>query len=249
MIKILASSFNHYHKDNGKNVANKFDNSNGIVDQIKSSLKNNGTILFIPTDINDSSKIDMYSKLLFDGLRLSGITFSNYLVLTKDNMCNIQDYIDISDMIFLSGGNTYSQKKLFDSICLKECLENFDGLVVGQSAGAINMASNVFNSPENLDESDPVFFTGLGLCDINIEPHFVNNFSGLDKFQQYQVDAILSESFNRKIYGQCNGSHIFVDDDDSAMIYGETYLISDGVVSLICKNGECKKIDTSKVKK
>ena len=39
MIKILMSDFKHYHKLNGEKVANKLDNSNGIVDQIKNSLK------------------------------------------------------------------------------------------------------------------------------------------------------------------------------------------------------------------
>ena len=246
MIIILASSFDNYHKENGVSVPNEFDNTNGIVDQIKSSLKNNGTILYIPTDIDDIEKIDIYSKLLFEGLKLSGISFSEYITLIPDNMDKIEEFISRADLIFLSGGVTYKQHTLFERIGLKDLLSNYDGLVIGQSAGALNMAENVFNSPENMDESDPIFFTGLGLTDINIEPHFVNNLSGLDEFQQYQMDSILNESYNRKIYGQCNGSHIFID-DDGPIIYGETYLISDGKVTLLCKDGESIKIENSKV--
>ena len=68
----------------------------------------------------------------------------------------------------------------------------------------------------------------------------------LNYFQQYQLNAILNESNNRNIYGQCNGSHIYID-DDSSTVYGETYLISNGEISLFCKNGESRGIENSKV--
>ena len=47
----------------------------------------------------------------------------------------------------------------------------------------------------------------------------------------------MKESYNRTIYGQCNGSHIYIDNDNVAMIYGETYLIQNGNVESICENG------------
>ncbi len=47
----------------------------------------------------------------------------------------------------------------------------------------------------------------------------------------------MKESFNRPIYGQSNESHIFIDNNDIATIYGETYLIHNGDIGYICKNG------------
>ena len=46
----------------------------------------------------------------------------------------------------------------------------------------------------------------------------------------------MKESFNRPIYGQSNGGHIFIDNNDIAAIYSETYLIHNGDIGYICKN-------------
>lgn len=244
MIKILMSDFKHYHKLNGEKIANELDNSNGIVDQIKNSLNGNKAILFIASSPDDKEKINLYTKLLFEGLKLSGISFNEYLVLDSSTVDKTKEYIDKANMIFLSGGDTYIQNEFFKRIGLRERLEKFNGLIIGQSAGAINMADDAFNSPEEMEESEPVFFKGLGLTNINIEPHFVLDDSNFDEFEKYQRNAIILESNTRNIYGQCNGSHILIDNDDNATIYGETYLISNGQISLICENGLSKGINS-----
>lgn len=245
MIKILMSDFKHYHKVNGEKVANELDNSNGIVDQIKNKLSGNNAILFVASSPEDKEKISLYTKLLFEGFKLSGVYFDEYLVLDDSTVDKTEEYIDKANMIFLSGGDTYIQNEFFKRINLRKKLEKFNGLIIGQSAGAINMADDVFNSPEEMEKSEPVFFQGLGLTNINIEPHFMLDDSNFDEFEKYQRNAILSESNNRKIYGQCNGSHILIDNDGNATIYGETYLISDGQISLICENGYNKEISSS----
>ena len=246
MIKILLSDFKHYRKLNGEKVANKLDNTNGIVDQIKKYLHGNNTLLFIASSPDDKEKIDLYTKLLFEGFRLSGISFKEYLVLDSSTIDNADEYIDRANMIFLSGGDTYIQNIFFKRINLREKLEKFNGVIIGQSAGAINMADDVFNSPEEKEKSEPVFFRGLGLTDINIEPHFVLDDTGFDEFERYQRDAILLESNNRIIYGQCDGSHIIIDNDGNTTIYGETYLILNRQISLICENGHNKAINSCK---
>ena len=242
MVKILMSDFKHYHEENGKKVANEFDNSNGIVDQIKNNLNDNNAMVFIASTPDDKEKINMYTELLFEGLKLSNISFNEYLILDSSTADKAQEYIDKVNMVYLSGGDTYLQSEFFKKIDLREKLKYFNGLIIGQSAGALNMAEDVFNSPEEMEESEPVFFKGLGLTDINIEPHFVLDDSGFDETKKYQRNAIISESNNRKIYGQCNGSHILIDNDGNATTYGETYLISNGQISLICENGHNKSI-------
>ena len=185
----------------------------------------------------------MYSKLLFEGLKLSGILFNEYFVLDNLKISEVEEYINKSNMIFLSGGDTYIQNEFFKNINLRKKLEKFDGLIIGQSAGAINMSDKVFNSPEKMDSSEPASFKGLGLTNINIEPHFVLDDTNFNESEIYQRDAILLESNNRKIYGQCNGSHVLIENNGNATIYGETYIISNGQISLICENGFSKKIN------
>ena len=109
----------------------------------------------------------------------------------------------------------------------------YDGIIIGQSAGSINLAKSVYNSPENGDDSEPVYFDGLGLSDINIEPHFVLETEGFDEMQMYQRKHLIEESNNRDIYGLTDGAHI-LQIGDNITIYGKTFLIKDGRISQIC---------------
>jgi len=237
MIKILSSSFKNYEKINGKKIAYPIDNSNGIVDHIKDSLNNHKKIVFVASDINDSrQKVLSYANILFKSMQMVGINFEEYLILDGKSKEKSLDYINNADLVFLCGGDTYKQHEFFKTINLKEILTSYQGLVIGQSAGALNMAVNVFNSPEEQEESEPIFFEGLGLTTINIEPHFVNDSSNFDDNEKYQRTAILNESYNRPIYGQCDGSHIIIDDNNVTTICGETYLIENGNIECICKN-------------
>ena len=245
MIRFLTSDFKHYHKVDGQKIANSFDNTNGIVDQIKEYLKEKNTILFISADSKDIEKVSLYSQLLFEGLRLSGIEFKNYLILSNKTKINAKEYVEKADLIFLSGGDTYIQHQFFTEIKLKYLLINFNGLIIGQSAGAINMANSVFNSPENQEQSEPIFFDGLGLTNINIEPHFQYDDTNFDDNGKYQRNAIIRESYNRQIYGQCNGSHIIIDENNVATIYGDTYLIENGNITKICDNKNNKIINVN----
>ena len=238
MIRILASDFNNYEKRDDQKIAHPIDNSNGIVDQIKNSLQDYKKIVFVASDMNNSHENVMsYANILFDSMKLVGINFDEYLVLDGDSRDSAVTYIADASLIFLCGGDTYKQYQFFTIIKLKELLKNYQGLVIGQSAGALNMAKSVFNSPEEQENSEPIFYDGLGLTEINIEPHFVYDTSNFDDNEKYQRDVIMKESYNRTIYGQCNGSHIYIDNDNVAMIYGETYLIQNGNVESICENG------------
>ncbi len=231
----FTSNTKHYHKVDDKKIANEIDNSNGFVDQINQLLGNNkdNTILYIAADPNDFAKVDNYSALLFEGFRLSGISFSNYLVLDNRTKDRASDFVRNADIIFLSGGDTFSEMTFFKEINLSELLNDYDGIIIGQSAGSINLAKSVYNSPENGDDSEPVYFDGLGLSDINIEPHFVLETEGFDEMQMYQRKHLIEESNNRDIYGLTDGAHI-LQIGDNINIYGNTFLIKDGHISQIC---------------
>jgi len=238
MIKFLTSNLMHYHKSNGEIVVNEIDNSNGLVNQLKQYLKDNKCVLFIASDSADIDATDKHSKLLFDALSLSGINFENYYMLDQRNKDKTVEYISQANLIILNGGSTYLQNNFFKEINLKENIENYDGVVLGISAGSLNMSTEVFNSPEELDNSEPINFDGLGLTDINIEPHFVLEMSP-DPTQEeiYQRKYIEKESITRDLIGLVDGSHILINDEGN-YLYGESYLIRDGNISKICNNGE-----------
>lgn len=182
----FTSNTKHYYKVDGKKIPNKIDNTNGIVDQIKQLINGNNAILFIAASPDDSEKVDSYASLLFEGLRLSGVTFDEYLILDNRTKGNTNEYVKKANVIFLSGGDTYIENEFFKQIHLREILSDFVGIIIGQSAGSINLAESVYNSPENGEESEPIYFEGLGLSNINIEPHFILDTTGFDEMQMYQ---------------------------------------------------------------
>ncbi len=88
--------------------------------------------------------------MLFETLKLSGITFLDYQTLDERNALDAKRMVENADFIYLSGGDTYTQHQFFEKIGLKDILKNFDGILMGQSAGALNMSSSVFNSTEEM---------------------------------------------------------------------------------------------------
>ena len=161
-------------------------------------------------------------------------------------MCNI---LKNSDLIFLCGGDTFVQNEFFNEIQLKEHIKKVNSVIVGISAGSINAALNVFNSPEcKEDLVNSSNLQGLGLTSINIEPHFrLNNTNKFLKNktrginEKIQREAIIKESCNRDIYAIPDGSYI-LEDSNYIYLYGECYKIKNGNINLICKDDEMIKI-------
>ena len=220
MIRILTSDFKNYVKKGGVKITQPMSNENGLVDQLKSALKGKKKVVYVSSDINSTpDSVESYARIFFDSMKMVGITFEKYYILDGTKVNKAKEYIKNADLVFLCGGDTYNQHLLFEKMDLKLLLSTYTGIVMGQSAGAINMAEHCFNSPEELEESEPIFFEGLGLTSINIEPHFVYDVSNFNENEKYQRKAIVDESYNRAIYGQCDGSLVFIGDDNIATIF------------------------------
>lgn len=243
----FTSDTKHYHEVDGIKVANEIDNINGLVNQLKDYIANYGSILYIASSPGDKEKVDSYSKLIFAGFRHSGITFENYLILDDRTCVNAENYVRLADVIFLSGGDTYIENEFFKKLKLGKLLKNYTGVVIGQSAGSINLSCDVYNSPEEMNNSEPIYFEGLGLSNINIEPHFVLDSSSFDEQQLYQRNHILEESRKRTIYALCDGSHI-IETEEFIEVFGKSYIIKDGIISLICDDKESYIISEQNIK-
>ena len=225
----LTSNIGGIKKENGIKIPTKYNQENKFLLNLKQSLKNTNKFVLIASNPEDIEKNDSYLKLEIEAFNLSDISFKEYLILDNRTKQNISQILKDSSLIFLSGGDTYIQNKFFNEINLKEYLKDLDCVVVGISAGSINCAKDVFNSPE--EEQDlikPMYFKGLDLTDINIEPHF--DIKGENKLQR---KYIIEESFNRTLYGLPDGSYI-----KDNVIYGECYKIENGKIELICNNNE-----------
>ena len=243
MMKVfLTSDLKNYNKVDGKYLPKEIDNENGLLDDLKESLKGNKSIVFIASSKDNYEKTDSYAKVLFESLKLSGINFENYYIIDSRFNDNIENVINNANMIFLAGGDTLKQHKFFDEINLTELLKNYGGVLMGISAGAINLEYDVYNSPEcHEDLKKESKWTGLKKSHINIEPHFVYSDKDFDEGKKLQRKEVLKESYNRVSYGLCNGSHIFID-DENAKVCGKCYKIENGEITLICDDKEEKSL-------
>lgn len=232
----LTSNLNNYIKIDGKKVAKEIDNINGLIDQLNEMLDSANGITFIPSDFENVERIKEYSDIVFESLKLSGIIFDNYYILTSKE--DIEESFKNSSMIFLAGGDTYKQNNIFQNIELRKYLEDFLGVIMGQSAGSINLAEDVYNSPESREDLKyPSHFNGLGMTNINVEPHFVFDTTNFDNDEIFHRNELLKESKVRNIYAICDTSHIF-DNGQKQTLYGEGYLISNGNIIKLCEHVE-----------
>lgn len=151
--------------------------------------------------------------MYFKAFANSGLQFINCILVDDRNGKKIREITKDADIVILGGGELPSQNAFFNGINLKLALRNYDGIIVGMSAGSMNLADIVFDFPE-LDEQigNPHFLKGLGYTDINIIPHYnptKNNYileSGLDAWATY----VLPHSYKIKLYVLVDGAHIFI---------------------------------------
>lgn len=235
---ILTSYLDLYDKDeNGNKIAKNFGNENYILDNIKKHVKKFDNFLFVASNEFNNDETDIYADVTFKSFDLT-LPFNNYYILDSRTEDIIDFLLDRADLIFLCGGHLPTQNQFFNTIKLREKINNTKAFIIGGSAGAMNMADSVYCIPELEGESlDPNFnrtLKGLGLTNINILPHY-------DEFNNYILDGkrfiediVLPDTNTRTVYGINNGSYILIDDNN--YLYGEAYLLNKGKIEKINEN-------------
>lgn len=234
----LTSNIGASVKVNGMKAPHPINNSNGIIEQIKASVKKLGNFVFVASNPAYEGN-DSYAKVAFDGFKLSGINFKNLIVVDNRNKQDIEEIIKNADLVFLSGGHVLTQNKALIDMNMKSILESYDGVIMGQSAGSMNLAKTVYNYPESLEEIDePRFIAGLGLTDFTIIPHFdvEKGNEQVDPRIDLMNDYLKKDSKDLPLYCVKNYSHIKIE-NGNAEFFGDIYIMEDGKLRQIdsCK--------------
>lgn len=145
------------------------------------------------------------------------------------------------DVIYLGGGHVPTENAYFQRIGLREMIQDFDGIIIGISAGTMNMAGTVYAQPEEAGEAlDPDyqrFIPGLGLTDLNILPH-LQMIRGMELDGMKIIEEItLGDSFGHEFLGLPDGSFV-LSEEGLETLYGEGWQIRDGQIVQICSEGE-----------
>ena len=170
-----------------------------------------------------------------------GMGFRQVDVLDSRNAECAAELVANSDVILLSGGHVPTENAFFKEIGLRALLADYPGVIMGVSAGSMNAADTVYVQPEEAGEAiDPHFVRwtqGLGLTDKNILPHYNqvrdNILDGLRLFE----DVTYPDSAGHPLYVLMDGSYI-LEANGTSTLYGESYLLHNGVMEPICREGE-----------
>ena len=140
-----------------------------------------------------------YEKILkcFDKI---GITFNSTIEISDTSKIEELAKFPKDRVYFLMGGNPLTQFALIRKYDLIEELKNYEGVVIGFCAGAINLSKNsIITTDDDFDEA--LYYEGINRVDLTIEPHFhlddteftknrikeLNNFANVLKTEIYAI--------------------------------------------------------------
>ena len=147
-----------------------------------------------------------------------------------------------ANLIVLSGGHTPTENFFFADIHLKELLEDYDGVVVGISAGSMNSAEVVYAQPEEpgetLDPEFEKFLPGLGFTKIQIIPHYqmIKDYT-LDGKKLFE-EVTYPDSVGHTFHALPDGSFVFGIRGGREELRGEAYEIKDGALTQVSRVGD-----------
>lgn len=232
---IILTSFlhTHYRDEVGIRHPTKIEDVNLILTNIKNNLKSTNKIVVVANDQYDFNDNELKGKVVFDGFKKSGLDFKQKIVLDERNKQKANDILVDADLIILSGGKCFRQINFLNEIGFADFLKNYDGLVIGVSAGSMNLCSEVANFPEEFEDlGDPRWLNGLCFCDDIMIPHFDG------KTVSYQFDVplnvarnyVLPASIGKTFVGLDNDAYILIDNQGNKKYYGNICHISDSKI-------------------
>ena len=170
--------------------------------------------LIIPWSTSDPKKEARYRKIIgeyFKDLGIRSILFLN----REDTFAQMEEKFNTVDVIYLPGGDTFLLYREIRDRSADEFIEDFNGLIIGNSAGAL-ILSKCFLSPE-----DRKVHKGLGLVNFCLAVHYTEE----------GVSDILELSYGREIITLSNGSSVIVKNNKIVETWGEVFKISNGKIT------------------
>ena len=234
MIAFLTSS----HNIEGKPDLNP---ANGFASELLRAVPRPCRGLAVCSNPDDHERTDFFCHSVREGFEVSGAAFAGYQILDRRNQNQAAELVRSADLIILMGGHVPTQNRFFGEIHLRELLESYDGVIVGISAGSMNSADVVYAQPELEGEAISPdyqrFLPGLNLTKTMILPHYQKNKDDIVDGLRIYEEIACSDSMGRKFYVLPDGSYLYLHDGKEELL-GEAWLIEDGVMRKISKEGD-----------
>ena len=208
---ILTSMFN-----------NGFNSQAAEVFQKKISKRNK--FAFVASEFEKiHEKTDKYFHFFLNMFEEADIHFEEaYVIDGRMSADEAQKRVAEADVIWLSGGDTPTQFGYFQKYSLDTVIKQHDGIIIGMSAGSINMAKTSICTL-SCGHFKQEIYNGLACVDISVEPHFI---------REEVSDELIDLSKKYTIYGLCDESFI-VCSGETIEFYGEIYKLSLGNIERV----------------
>lgn len=194
----------------GFDINNAF--GHGLGEMFKAELKDTKSIVYIPGSIEKIEKAKTkYIPVFTEHFKNVGIEFEQATLITPElSKEEAKKIIRNASFIMLMGGDPFKQKDLCEQLGILPELKQYNGIMLGFSAGAMLMSKYIIITP--CSDEYPTFRIeeGLDLDDLSIYPH--NNTSS----EEYPNELIAGDEKYQK-----------QDLLKVAKKYGEFYLLQD----------------------
>ena len=214
---------------------------NHLKETLRAALPNGVPALFVCSDPDVPELTDRYAREMRAMLAEAGFVFPEFTVLDRRKEKQAAALVSAAQFIVLCGGHVPTQNAFFRRIDLQRLLRDFDGVLMGISAGSMNAARTVYAQPEEEGEAvDPAyqrFLPGLGITEQMILPHYqLVKDDVLDGLRLFE-DITLPDSRGRTFYALPDGSYLLGRDGKETLM-GEAWRIRDGRMEKIADVGD-----------
>ncbi len=208
--------------------------ANGLVDELKKDWKDDSSCVLIAATPDAHEMNDEMADFFEEKLIASGLSVKEMVLCDDRNGEEVVEKLEEFDMIILGGGHVPTQNAFFKKIKLREKIQDFDGIIMGISAGTMNCAEIVYVQPEMPGESTDSefqrFIPGLGLTKMMVLPHYQAVKDDVLDGKKLFEEITYPDSVGHKFYVLVDGSYI-LQRNGKEKVCGEAYLIQDGKFS------------------
>lgn len=195
-----------------------------VINFINNNLLKEKNIAFIASTFKEYDRNDSFVDKLLSAFEEKQLLFKNSYII--DSRCSKEEMINNikkSNIIFLLGGDTLKQIKSIKHYGLKKYINDYNKIVIGISAGAINMAKKVVLA-RDLEDNIPELsiYKGLGITNINIEPHCEFN-------NKTHWKDLIETSMYTDLVVMHDDSYIILD-EDNITYYGHYIVLKKGKI-------------------
>lgn len=145
-----------------------------FITALKQTIVRQEHFVFTASSFDKAEVNEKYARKIMDMFAAAGFHFQTLTILDdRLPLAQIDQVLEQADVIWLAGGDTLSQHASFERIGLREKLKTTTAVLIGMSAGAINMGDQIVLARHELDNVPELTqYHGLGLVPMNLEPHF-----------------------------------------------------------------------------